>query len=129
MVGAGERVLGYTGACGLVQAMAVGYFIWDLIVSTLHIGDFGIGLFLHAVSALAVYMFGFVSLLFPFDLSRSPVDILEIFACGSTSPVYVISDAFVETICGFLQSRFHPLRAIDSFPEHALVLRQSQHDR
>ena len=66
MVGAGERVLGYTGACGLVQAMAVGYFVWDLIVSTLHIGDFGIGLFLHAVSALAVYMLGFVSCIFSF---------------------------------------------------------------
>lgn len=72
MTGPGERVLGYTGACGLVQSMAVGYFVWDLIVSTLHIGDFGIGLFLHAVSALTVYMFGFR----PFVVSYSPVFIL-----------------------------------------------------
>lgn len=64
MVGAGERVLGYSGACGFVQAMATGYFLWDFIVSTLHIKDFGLGLFLHASSALAVYSLGFVSVLF-----------------------------------------------------------------
>lgn len=122
MVGAGERVLGYTGACGLVQAMAVGYFVWDLIVSTLHIGDFGIGLFLHAVSALAVYMFGFVSRNFSTEHA-------VLFWGEFASPVYDISDTFTETLCGFLQSGVHPLRVVDSFPQHALVLRQSQHDR
>jgi hypothetical protein len=25
----GERVFGYTGACGLIQALAVGYFVYD----------------------------------------------------------------------------------------------------
>ncbi|KAL1953859.1 hypothetical protein VTO42DRAFT_2083 [Malbranchea cinnamomea] len=68
----GERVLGYSGACGLVQAMATGYFIWDLIVCTVNIKDFGVGLFLHAVSALAVYSFGFR----PFVVPYSPVFIL-----------------------------------------------------
>jgi hypothetical protein len=58
----GERVFGYTGACGLVQAMATGYFLWDLIISTLHVNLFGIGLWFHAVSALAVYSLGYVSL-------------------------------------------------------------------
>ncbi|EEQ83940.1 hypothetical protein RJZ56_006630 [Blastomyces dermatitidis] len=56
---ASERVWGYSGTCGLIQAMAVGYFIWDLIVSTRYIGVFGIGLWFHAVSALWVYSLGF----------------------------------------------------------------------
>ncbi|RMD43206.1 hypothetical protein DV735_g1896, partial [Chaetothyriales sp. CBS 134920] len=54
-----ERVYGYTGACGLIQALACGYFIWDLIVSTRHIKIFGIGIWFHAISALFVFSFGF----------------------------------------------------------------------
>jgi len=57
----GERVFGYTGACGLIQALAVGYFIYDLIVSIVHVNMFGIGLLFHAVSALWVFSLGFVS--------------------------------------------------------------------
>ena len=58
---AGERVYGYSGGCALIQAMAVGYFIWDLIISTRYINIFGIGLWFHAVSALWVFSLGFVS--------------------------------------------------------------------
>lgn len=58
----GERVYAYSGACSLVQAMATGYFMWDLIVCTLHIRLFGVGLFFHAVSALSVYGLGYVSI-------------------------------------------------------------------
>ncbi|OJD17738.1 hypothetical protein AJ78_02204 [Emergomyces pasteurianus Ep9510] len=54
-----ERVWGYSGTCGLVQAMAVGYFIWDLMISTRYISIFGIGLWCHAVSALWVFSLGF----------------------------------------------------------------------
>lgn len=73
-----ERVSGYSGTCGLVQAMAVGYFIWDLIVSTRYIGVFGIGLWFHAVSALWVFSLGFVSRLSSifyrfFDLGKIPI--------------------------------------------------------
>jgi hypothetical protein len=57
----GERVFGYTGACGFVQALAVGYFVYDLIVSIRHVRMFGIGLLFHAVSALWVFSLGFVS--------------------------------------------------------------------
>lgn len=57
----GERVFGYSGACGLVAAMAAGYFSWDFIVSTIHIRVFGIGMFLHACSAICVYSLGNVS--------------------------------------------------------------------
>ncbi|KAJ5774518.1 hypothetical protein N7457_009414 [Penicillium paradoxum] len=55
----GERVFGYTGACGLIQALAVGYFVYDLIVSIVHVRMFGIGLLFHAVSALWVFSLGF----------------------------------------------------------------------
>lgn len=57
----GERVFGYTGACGLIQALAVGYFVYDLIISLVHVRMFGVGLLFHAVSALWVFSLGFVS--------------------------------------------------------------------
>lgn len=57
----GERVFGYTGACGMIQAFAVGYFLYDLIVSVVYVRIFGIGLLFHAVSALWVFSLGFVS--------------------------------------------------------------------
>lgn len=56
-----ERVYGYTGASGLIQALATGYFIWDLLVSTRYIKIFGPGIWAHAVTALAVFSLGFVS--------------------------------------------------------------------
>lgn len=69
-MGWGERVFGYTGSCGLVQAMATGYFAYDLIVSAVHVRIFGVGLLLHAMSALWVFSLGFVScgclFLYPF---------------------------------------------------------------
>ena len=56
-----ERIWGYTGAGGLVQALAGGYFVWDLWVSTVHIDLFGWGPLAHAVSALYVFSLGYVS--------------------------------------------------------------------
>ncbi|PLN81335.1 DUF887-domain-containing protein [Aspergillus taichungensis] len=56
---AGERVYGYTGGCALVGSMAMGYFVYDLIVSTMHLRMFGIGMLFHAISALWVFSFGF----------------------------------------------------------------------
>src|SRR6266536_4127555 len=66
-----ERVYGYTGTCGMIQGFATGYFLWDLVVSTTHMNVFGIGLWAHAVSALWVFSFGFVSTLFYTQLSRN----------------------------------------------------------
>ncbi|KAH7326773.1 TLC domain-containing protein [Stachybotrys elegans] len=54
-----ERVWGYTGAAGLVQSLAAGYFLWDLIVTGLHVDVFGLGTLAHAIAALIVYMLGF----------------------------------------------------------------------
>ena len=55
-----ERVWGYTGALGLVQAAGCGYFLWDLVISAVHVDMFGVGMLAHAISALTVFSFGFV---------------------------------------------------------------------
>ncbi|KAL8370993.1 hypothetical protein RB595_001035 [Gaeumannomyces hyphopodioides] len=54
-----QRVWGYTGAHGMIQGLAAGYFVWDLIVTVIHFDVFGLGLLAHATSALVVYSFGF----------------------------------------------------------------------
>ncbi len=56
-----ERVWGYTGAGGMIQGFAAGYFLWDLVVSAANVGVFGWGLLAHAVAALVVFSLGFVS--------------------------------------------------------------------
>ena len=56
-----ERVWGYTGAAGMIQGMATGYFLWDLVITLQHVKVFGPGMLAHAVSALVVFSFGFVS--------------------------------------------------------------------
>jgi hypothetical protein len=55
------RIWGYTGAGGAVQGLAAGYFMWDLIVSTVHLNVLGLGSLAHAISALLVTSLGFVS--------------------------------------------------------------------
>jgi hypothetical protein len=57
-----ERVYGYTGGCALIQALATGYFLWDLVITVSNMHIFGLGMLAHAVSALVVYSFGFVGL-------------------------------------------------------------------
>ncbi|KAI9807140.1 MAG: hypothetical protein M1825_005858 [Sarcosagium campestre] len=54
-----ERVWGYTGAGGMIQGFAAGYFLWDLFVSTANVASFGWGMLAHAVCALIVFSFGF----------------------------------------------------------------------
>lgn len=58
-VGAVERVYGYTGALGLLAAFAQGYFIYHLIMATVHFKVFGIGTLSHAISC-CTFIFGFV---------------------------------------------------------------------
>lgn len=67
-----ERVYGYTGASALIQGLACGYFIWDLIVSTRFLKIFGVGIWCHAITALCVFSFGFR----PFANYYGPVFIL-----------------------------------------------------
>ncbi|KAF2874646.1 TLC domain-containing protein [Massariosphaeria phaeospora] len=53
------KVWGYTGASGLVQAFAGGYFLWDLVVTARNVSIFGPGMLAHAISALFVFSLGF----------------------------------------------------------------------
>jgi TLC domain len=57
-----ERIWGYTGAAGMIQAFAAGYFVWDLVVTSYNLDIFGLGTLAHAIGALAVYLLGFVRL-------------------------------------------------------------------
>ncbi|KAI2616452.1 DUF887-domain-containing protein [Hypomontagnella submonticulosa] len=54
-----ERIWGYTGGAAMIQALAAGYFVWDLIITASNLDTFGLGMLAHAISALAVYSFGF----------------------------------------------------------------------
>ncbi|MCJ1234322.1 hypothetical protein MMC14_002281 [Varicellaria rhodocarpa] len=54
-----ERIWGYTGAGGMIQGFAAGYFLWDFYVCSVHVKVFGWGMLAHAISALVVFSFGF----------------------------------------------------------------------
>ncbi|KAI0415319.1 TLC domain-containing protein [Xylaria grammica] len=54
-----ERLWGYSGGAAMIQALATGYFLWDLFVTAANVNIFGLGMLAHAVSALLVYSFGF----------------------------------------------------------------------
>jgi len=41
--------------------LAGGYFVWDIVVSVKYFRIFGPGILAHAVTALLVFSFGFVS--------------------------------------------------------------------
>lgn len=105
------RVWGYTGASGLVEALAAGYFAWDLWVSTVHLDVFGVGLLAHAVSAFGVYILGFVSIV-------------------KTRPTafYANADIIKATLCAALCTDLHSLRAFLSLPQLPLVHGQTRHD-
>ena len=64
------RVWGYTGASGLVQGLAAGYFLWDLCVTARHVTLFGPGMLAHAFCALFVFTCGFVSRFLVITLRR-----------------------------------------------------------
>jgi hypothetical protein len=98
------RVWGYTGSTGLIQSFGLGYFLWDLYITATNLSMFGVGMLMHAISALVVYSFGFVSV--PTSL------------CHGAS-VLIVETA---TICKLLRSQLHPLRTLVSLPKHPLVL-------
>ncbi|KAH9224637.1 TLC domain-containing protein [Leptodontidium sp. 2 PMI_412] len=54
-----ERMWGYTGAAALVQALATGYFLFDLVVMVRYLDVFGLGMLAHALSCLITYTLGF----------------------------------------------------------------------
>ncbi|CCU75269.1 unnamed protein product [Blumeria hordei] len=54
-----ERIWGYTGAAGLIQALACGYFLFDLVTMVRHLDVFGVPMLIHAASCFATYSIGF----------------------------------------------------------------------
>ncbi|KAG9231126.1 TLC domain-containing protein [Amylocarpus encephaloides] len=54
-----ERMWGYTGSAGMVQAFATGYFLFDLTVMIRCLDVFGIGMLTHAASCIVTYTLGF----------------------------------------------------------------------
>ena len=56
------RLWGYYGLGGLCQSFALGYFLWDLFMCSMHVDVFGFGMLAHAVSAVAVFGLGYVSI-------------------------------------------------------------------
>lgn len=105
-----ERVWGYTGAGGMVQGFAAGYFAWDLLASSLDIDVHGWGALAHAASALTVSMMGFVR-------SWRGID-------GDPG----MANLAAATFCQLLRSQLHSIRTFNSVPEHPLVAGQGWHD-
>ncbi|KAF7864435.1 hypothetical protein EAF04_006569 [Stromatinia cepivora] len=54
-----SRIWGYTGAGALVQAFAMGYFLWDLMASVIHLDVLGLSSLIHAICAFLVVGIGF----------------------------------------------------------------------
>ncbi|KAK4569373.1 hypothetical protein LTR86_003136 [Recurvomyces mirabilis] len=67
-----KRVWGYSGATGLCQSFALGYFMWDLIICAWRVDIFGWGMLAHAISAVSVFALGYR----PFCYFWAPVFLL-----------------------------------------------------
>ena len=104
-----DRVYGYTGVCGLIQALAAGYFVWDFCCVVRYFRIFGPGLLAHAITALSVYILGFVSVATPILAAA------KLTGCAAT-------------VLKLLRTSVHTLRALNAVPQHPLVLRQAQPD-
>jgi hypothetical protein len=55
------RLWGYNGMTGLVQALATGYFLWDVHVSIAYLNIIGADSLAHAAGWLLITLIGFVS--------------------------------------------------------------------
>lgn len=55
-----ERMWGYTGLGGMVQALGAGYFVWDVQMCATNVKILGLMDLLHAVVALSIAILGFV---------------------------------------------------------------------
>jgi hypothetical protein len=74
-----ERMWGYTGAAGLVQALATGYFLFDLVVMIRYLDVFGLGMLAHASSCLITYTLGFVRFSGRFILDECQAELITFF--------------------------------------------------
>jgi len=106
-----ERIWGYTGASGMIQGLAAGYFVWDLIVTSRNLDVFGLGTLAHAISALLVFSLGFV--------------------CCSPLLFHALprlTSSYAATVPKLLRLHLYPLGALDAVPQYPLVPRQTRHD-
>jgi hypothetical protein len=55
-----DRLWNYTGACGMVQAFGVGYFLWDLQVCIVQFDILGLIDLVHAIVAVIITVLGYV---------------------------------------------------------------------
>lgn len=53
-----DRVFGYTPYSGFVTTMALGYFLWDSVMSIWYVQYFGIGFLVHGIVSSAVFAIG-----------------------------------------------------------------------
>ncbi|CEP24582.1 unnamed protein product [Cyberlindnera jadinii] len=53
-----DRVFGYTPYCGFVTTAALGYFIWDAIISLVYVNYFGVSFLVHGVVSACVFYIG-----------------------------------------------------------------------
>lgn len=97
-----ERIWGYTGASGMVQALAAGYFVWDLFVTSFNLDVFGLGTLAHAIAALLVYTLGFVC-----NFSKDALMFLTNYSPAS--------------LCQLLRTCLHLMGAFHALPQHSLV--------
>lgn len=54
-----ERVWGYTGAAGMVQGFAVGYFVWDTYIMVRYTQVFGQAMLAHGIACTITFSLGF----------------------------------------------------------------------
>ena len=97
-MGPAQRVWGYTGSMGMVQALSAGYFLWDLMAASSRPDVHGYGAIAHAASALAVSMFGFVCKCTQFmyrstniNSARSATTMVSTLCCTSYPRLFSIS--------------------------------------
>ncbi|KAK5705622.1 hypothetical protein LTR17_021526 [Elasticomyces elasticus] len=95
-----KRVWGYNGATGLCQSFALGYFLWDLVMCSVHVDIFGWGMLAHAVAAVSVFSLGYR----PFCYFYCPIFLL-----------YELSSPFlnIHWFCDKLDLTGSPLQAIN----------------
>lgn len=105
-----SRIYEYSGAGGMLQSFALGYFMWDFIMCSWHIEIFGLGMLAHAISAFSVFALGYVSHIVKVKLSSDTKHLPE--------AVHLL-----------LRASLSPLRAQLSLLEYPLVLRQARIDR
>ncbi|CCH42479.1 putative TLC domain-containing protein [Wickerhamomyces ciferrii] len=67
-----DRVFGYTPYGGFIATMALGYFIWDTIISIIYVKFFGIGFLIHGLVSSSVFLIG----LKPYIMFYAPIFIL-----------------------------------------------------